>query len=126
MEPIAIIGLGCRFPKAGSPEEFWQVLHEGVDCITHVPAGRWKHVNFDDYPALRGRDSLWQGAPGSNRPLRPAFLSTSRHGKPGPGPAADRVVQVLGDRPGQRDAVVGAGAAADLVEDDQAARAWRC
>ena len=32
------------------------------------------------------------------------------------------VVQVLGDGPGQRDAVVGAGAAADLVEDDQAAR----
>ena len=42
------------------------------------------------------------------------------------GPAADLVVQVLGDRPGQRDAVVGAGAAADLVEDDQAARRWRC
>ena len=37
------------------------------------------------------------------------------------GPAADRVVDVLGDRPGQRDAVEGAGAAADLVEDHQAA-----
>ena len=37
-------------------------------------------------------------------------------------PAADRVVQVLGDRPGQRHAVVGARAAADLVEDDQAPR----
>ena len=42
------------------------------------------------------------------------------------GAAADRVVDVLGDRPGQRDAVEGAGAAADLVEDDQAAAAWRC
>ena len=38
------------------------------------------------------------------------------------GAAADRVVQVLGDRPGERDAVEGAGAAADLVEDHQAAR----
>src|SRR5262249_18313674 len=36
--------------------------------------------------------------------------------------AAHGVVQVLGDRPGERDAVEGAGAAADLIEDDQAAR----
>ena len=32
------------------------------------------------------------------------------------------IVQVLGHRPGDRDAVEGAGAAADLVEHDQAAR----
>ena len=38
------------------------------------------------------------------------------------GPAADVVVQVLGDRPGERDAVERARAPADLVEDDQAAR----
>ena len=38
------------------------------------------------------------------------------------GPAADRVVDVLGDRPGQRDPVEGAGPSADLVEDHQAAR----
>src|SRR5271157_4491537 len=39
------------------------------------------------------------------------------------GPATDRVVDVLGDRPGQRDAVERAGATTDLVEDDKAA--WR-
>ena len=32
------------------------------------------------------------------------------------------LVQVLGDRPGEREAVEGRGAAADLVEEDQAAR----
>ena len=37
-------------------------------------------------------------------------------------PAADAVVQVLRDAPGQRHAVVGAGAPADLVEDDEAQR----
>ena len=37
--------------------------------------------------------------------------------------ATDRVVDVLDDAPGERQAVVGAGAAADFVEDDEAA--WR-
>ncbi|MCU0532507.1 MAG: aminotransferase class III-fold pyridoxal phosphate-dependent enzyme [Hydrococcus sp. Prado102] len=41
MEPIAIIGIGCRFPKAQNPESFWQLLRNGVDAITEVPSDRW-------------------------------------------------------------------------------------
>src|SRR6185295_14281629 len=41
-EPIAIVGLGCRFPGgADSPEAFWQLLRDGVDAIQEVPADRW-------------------------------------------------------------------------------------
>ncbi|MEM9271363.1 MAG: SDR family NAD(P)-dependent oxidoreductase [Cyanobacteria bacterium P01_F01_bin.143] len=41
-EPIAIIGMGCRFPGGvDSPEKFWQLLQEGVDAITEVPKNRW-------------------------------------------------------------------------------------
>jgi acyl transferase domain-containing protein/acyl-CoA synthetase (AMP-forming)/AMP-acid ligase II len=40
-EPIAIVGVGCRFPGASSPDEFWRVLVDGVDAISDVPAGRW-------------------------------------------------------------------------------------
>jgi acyl transferase domain-containing protein/surfactin synthase thioesterase subunit/acyl carrier protein len=41
-EPIAIIGLGCRFPGgADAPEAYWRVLKEGVDAIRDVPAERW-------------------------------------------------------------------------------------
>ncbi len=41
-EPIAIIGMGCRFPGgAESPEAFWRVLEEGVDVIKEVPPDRW-------------------------------------------------------------------------------------
>ncbi len=40
-EPIAIIGIGCRFPKASSPEAFWHLLCDGVDAITEMPPSRW-------------------------------------------------------------------------------------
>ncbi len=40
-EPIAIIGLSCRFPKAPNPQAFWELLRKGVDAITEVPPDRW-------------------------------------------------------------------------------------
>ena len=41
-EPVAIIGMGCRFPGgANSPEAFWRLLTEGRDAIRRVPADRW-------------------------------------------------------------------------------------
>ncbi|MEX2492517.1 MAG: SDR family NAD(P)-dependent oxidoreductase [Nitrospirales bacterium] len=39
-EPIAIIGIGCRFPGAYGPEAFWELLRNGVDAITPVPGYR--------------------------------------------------------------------------------------
>lgn len=40
-EPIAIIGLSCRFPKAPNPGAFWELLKGGVDAISEVPPDRW-------------------------------------------------------------------------------------
>ena len=41
-EPVAIIGMGCRFPgEATSPDRFWQLLAQGVDAITPIPRDRW-------------------------------------------------------------------------------------
>jgi acyl transferase domain-containing protein len=41
-EPIAIIGLGCRFPGGGSdPQAFWSSLLRGVDAIGEIPPARW-------------------------------------------------------------------------------------
>jgi acyl transferase domain-containing protein/acyl-CoA synthetase (AMP-forming)/AMP-acid ligase II/acyl carrier protein len=39
-EPIAIIGIGCRFPGAPDVNAFWQLLREGRDAITALPATR--------------------------------------------------------------------------------------
>ena len=40
-EPIAIVGMGCRFPGgANSPAAFWRLLIDGVDGIAELPADR--------------------------------------------------------------------------------------
>jgi len=63
MEPIAIVGLGCRFPKAKNPAEFWQLLREGVDAIAEVPPDRWDIKDFyDPEPSTPGKaNSRWGG-----------------------------------------------------------------
>jgi len=47
-EPIAIIGMGCRFPRADDPAGFWSLLHNGVDAVGEVPASRWKMEDYYD------------------------------------------------------------------------------
>ncbi len=48
LEPIAIIGIGCRFPGAKNPEAFWQLIRDGVDAISEVPASRWSLEQYYD------------------------------------------------------------------------------
>ncbi|MFD7716825.1 acyltransferase domain-containing protein [Streptomyces sp. NPDC059814] len=39
-EPIAIVGIGCRFPGGPDPSAFWRLLTEGRDAVGPVPAAR--------------------------------------------------------------------------------------
>ncbi|MUH01818.1 hypothetical protein F7734_60035, partial [Scytonema sp. UIC 10036] len=56
MEPIAIIGISCRFPGADNPEAFWQLLRDGVDAITEIPSNRWDIRQFyDQDPEISGK-----------------------------------------------------------------------
>ena len=49
-EPIAIVGIGCRFPGGvADVDSFWTLLRDGVDAVGPLPANRW-----DDGPALTG------------------------------------------------------------------------
>ena len=41
MSDIAVVGLDCRFPKAGDPAALWRLLLEGADGIDEIPAERW-------------------------------------------------------------------------------------
>ncbi len=44
--PLAIIGIGCMFPKAGDARAYWLNIKNGVDGIGPVPPSHW---NPDDY-----------------------------------------------------------------------------
>lgn len=54
-EPIAIVGIGCRFPGARGPEAFWNLLRDGVDAVAPVPQGRWRDDLYHPEPGTRGR-----------------------------------------------------------------------
>ncbi len=63
-EPIAVIGMGCRFPGgAETPEDFWALLREGRDAVGEVPGERWDAAAlYDPDPAREGRSYARQGA----------------------------------------------------------------
>nr|QLG04868.1 PulG [Streptomyces sp.] len=60
---IAIIGLAGRYPKARTPDELWENLAAGRDCVTEIPADRWDHsVYYDaDVDAPGKTYSKWGG-----------------------------------------------------------------
>jgi acyl transferase domain-containing protein len=62
-EPIAIVGIGCRFPGgANSPGLFRDLLNQGFDAIGPVPPDRW---NIDEYydpdPTAAGKMYVREG-----------------------------------------------------------------
>lgn len=62
-EPIAIVGIGCRFPGAASVQRFWELLLEGTDAVRPTPASRWDVARwFDEDPTAPGKAATrWGG-----------------------------------------------------------------
>lgn len=55
-EPLAIVGMGCRFPGAKNPDEFWQLLSDGREVNVEVPADRWDiDAFYDPNPKAPGK-----------------------------------------------------------------------
>lgn len=51
-EPIAIVGTGLRLPgNVGSPEQYWDLLSNGVDAVGAIPRDRWNHDELFDADA---------------------------------------------------------------------------
>ncbi len=63
-EPIAILGIGCRFPGgATDAESFWQLLRDGVDTVTEIPDERWDiEAHYDPDPDTPGKMYTRKGA----------------------------------------------------------------
>jgi acyl transferase domain-containing protein len=67
-DPIAIIGIGCRYPGASNVEELWQNLLAGKDSMGHTP------------PALPWVDRAYESSrrsPGVFSPMRTDSYLTS-------------------------------------------------
>src|SRR5436305_5888375 len=62
-EPIAIVGMSCRFPGAPNPQAFWKLLCAGVDATREVPADRWDAAAwYDPDPQAPGTINTRRGA----------------------------------------------------------------
>jgi 8-amino-7-oxononanoate synthase len=55
MSDIAVVGLDCRFPKAGDPAALWTLLLDGADGIDEIPAERWNAAELHDDGAVNHR-----------------------------------------------------------------------
>ena len=61
-EPIAIIGMSCRFPGADDPESFWKLLRSGSNSVSKIPDERWHIKNYyDPDPTVPGKMPLRYG-----------------------------------------------------------------
>lgn len=61
-EPLAIVGMSCRFPKANNIQEFWGLLARGENAIGPIPEGRWDmNKYYDPDPDAPGKMYVKQG-----------------------------------------------------------------
>ena len=72
VEPIAIVGIGCRFPGgAHDADSFWSLVMERRDAVTEVPSDRWDVATFyDPDPLAARRRHAHRQAPAIGGPVR--------------------------------------------------------
>jgi myxalamid-type polyketide synthase MxaB len=78
-EPVAVIGMGCRFPGAPDPAAFWELLRRGGDAISEVPKDRWDiDAYYDPDPGKPGKMyTRWGGFLKEIDGFSPAFFGIS-------------------------------------------------
>src|SRR6266498_2269878 len=79
-EPIAIIGIGCRFPGGvRTPNGFWNLLCNGTDAISEISPDRWNiRAFFDPERGKPGKTySKWAGLIDNIDQFDPEFFNIS-------------------------------------------------
>ncbi|QQR41971.1 SDR family NAD(P)-dependent oxidoreductase [Myxococcus xanthus] len=73
-EPIAIVGMACRFPKADDVEAYWRLLEGGVDAVREIPLDRWPR---EDVSGLTEGAMRWGGYLDAVDGFDPGFFGIS-------------------------------------------------
>ncbi|MFK0068616.1 SDR family NAD(P)-dependent oxidoreductase [Streptomyces sp. NPDC091046] len=62
-EPVAIIGMACRYPGGvESPDDLWRLVAAGADAVTPFPTDRgWPTDLYDDKPGTPGKSLAREG-----------------------------------------------------------------
>jgi amino acid adenylation domain-containing protein len=97
-EPIAVIGIGCRFPGGcDTHEKFWKFLENGENGITKVPPDRWDvEALYDANPDTPGKmTTKWGGFINQIDQFDPVFFGISPREAKGMDPQ-QRVIMEVG------------------------------
>ena len=79
VEPIAIVGLACRFPGAPNAKAYWELLRDGRDAVGETPRERWDaDAYYDRDPAAAGKtNTRWGGFVDGVDQFDPSFFGIS-------------------------------------------------
>ncbi|MFD4702523.1 type I polyketide synthase [Streptomyces niveus] len=61
MEPVAIVGIDCRFPGAPDTGAYWDLMMRGADGVGEVPRQRWDAKEFHSEAGEEGHSNTTQG-----------------------------------------------------------------
>jgi len=79
VEPVAVVGMACRFPGASDLDAYWRVIRDGIDATGEIPSARWDvEAFFDPTGEEAGKMSVrWAGLVDAVDQFDPQFFGIS-------------------------------------------------